>query len=81
MLLGAGEGKQMTNSQQLAEKIKNHLNDGGVVRFATSARVMFLKAKHAQLVEGSARSADNGVYVRSGKSRNFWMSYYIAFSK
>jgi hypothetical protein len=71
----------MTNSEQLAEKIKNHLTNGGAVRFATCYRATILKAKHIACVEGSKLAADNGVYVRSGKSRVFWMESYIAFSK
>jgi desulfoferrodoxin (superoxide reductase-like protein) len=71
----------MTNSQKLAEKIHDHLRKGGAVRFATGARVMIVKAKHIPLIEGSKREESiNGVYVRSGKSRDYWMENYIRFS-
>lgn len=71
----------MTQSQELAEKIKQHLIAGGIVRFATCYRAMFLKAKHAALVSGSKLENDKGVYVQSGKSRTFWMAGNIAFGK
>lgn len=70
-----------TKSEQLAEKIKAHLMSGGVVRFATCYKAMFLKAKHAELVIGSKLENDNGVYVRSGKSKDFWLAVNISFSK
>lgn len=71
----------MTQSEELAEKIKQHLQDGGVVRFATCYRVMDLQAKHAELVVGSKLVNDSGVYVRSGKSKTFWMAGNIAFGR
>lgn len=70
----------MTNSEQLANDIKQHLQTGGVVRFATCYRVMDLTRKHAALVIGSKSPTDNGVYVRSGKAKTFWMAYNIKFS-
>jgi hypothetical protein len=65
----------------MSEKIKIHLKSGGVVRFGTCYRATILTAKHVACVEGSKLANDNGVYIRSGKSRVFWMASYIAFSK
>lgn len=72
--------ENMTQSEQLAEKIKAHLAAGGIVRLATCYQAMFIKAKHVNLVIGSKRENDNGVYIQSGKSKTFWMANYIAFS-
>lgn len=72
----------MTNSQQLAQKIQDHLKSGGAVRFCTYARCTILSAKHASLIFGSIKEQPmNGVYMQRGKSNDFWLEQYIAFSK
>lgn len=66
----------MTNSEQMAEKIKAHLANGGVVRFATCYRVMDLKAKHADYVIGSKLENDSGDCAQyEGKTVLDWLGY------
>lgn len=70
----------MTQSEQLAEKIKDHLLAGGLVRFGTCYKTAVLKAKHVPCVFGSKLETDRGIWLISGKTRVFWMEQHIKFS-
>lgn len=71
----------MTKSEELAVKIQDHLRKGGRVLFATCYSAMILNRRHVDLVQGSTREGDRGVYLKTRKSRTFWMEYCITFQE